>query len=163
MKTGLSLLWLSAIPVFAFPAGAPPGNTGAPGNGTCVACHRSFPLNSAGGSVRVEAVNYKPGIAQTLRVTVSHPEAQRWGFQLTARWAKDPLLNVGTFTAPNGDVQILEGGYVTHTAPGTRSNGANGAKKSSSKPSKTLLGLKNVRLILDLFSSIVVSIDDLLW
>jgi uncharacterized protein (TIGR03437 family) len=85
-------------------------------------------LNPEGGSVRVEAVNYKPGAAQTLKVTVSHPEAVRWGFEITARWAKDPTQNAGRFNAPSSDVQLLTGGYVTHTLPGTLSNGANGAK-----------------------------------
>lgn len=130
MKNGLLLLALSTVPVFAFPTGAPPGRTGAPGDmGTCIACHRTFPLNPEGGSLRIEAVNYRPNQAQTLRITVSHPEAQRWGFQIAARWAKDPTQNVGTFAAPNADVQLIDDGrYVTHTLAGTTSNGANGAK-----------------------------------
>jgi uncharacterized protein (TIGR03437 family) len=127
MRKGL-LLMIAAVPMFAFPTGAPPGATGAPGNITCNQCHRSFPLNPEGGSVRVQAVNFKPGAAQTLRITVSHPEAIRWGFEITARSAKDLTQNVGRFTAPSTDVQLLDGGYVTHTVAGTLSNGANGAK-----------------------------------
>jgi uncharacterized protein (TIGR03437 family) len=128
MKQTLLFL-LAALPVFALPTGAPPGNTGAPGNLVCTACHRSFALNPEGGSVRIQAVNYKPGQAQTLRVTVSHPEAVRWGFQIAARWAKDPTQNAGRFNAPNADVQIQQAGvYATHTAAGTLTNGANGAK-----------------------------------
>src|SRR5689334_21324167 len=107
MKRSLLLLALSTIPVLAFPTGAPPARTGAPGETTCVACHRSFPLNPEGGSIRVDAVNYKPGQAQTLKITVQHPEAVRWGFEITARWAKDPTQNAGTFAAPSGDVQLL--------------------------------------------------------
>jgi uncharacterized protein (TIGR03437 family) len=127
MKISL-LFMLAALRVFAFPAGAPPGNTGAPGNSTCAQCHRSFPLNSPGGSVRVETANYKPGQAQMLRVTVSHPDAQRWGFQITARSAKDPMENIGRFNAPNSEAQVIPGGYATHTMAGTTANGASGAK-----------------------------------
>ena len=125
-----SLLFLLAtLPMFALPTGAPPGNTGAPGNGTCANCHRSFSVNPEGGSIRVESVNYKPGQTQTVRVTVSHPEAVRWGFQIAARWAKDPTQNAGRFNAPGGDVQVQQAGvYATHTIAGTTSNGANGAK-----------------------------------
>jgi uncharacterized protein (TIGR03437 family) len=60
-------------------------------------------------------------------VTVTHPEALRWGFQITARWAKDPTQNVGTFRPVNNQTQLLDGGYVTHTLPGT-SGGESGTK-----------------------------------
>lgn len=126
MKPVLSLL-LSTLPLLALPTGAPPGNTGAPGHNTCVQCHRSFPLNPEGGSVRVQAVNYRPGQSQTLRITVSHPESQRWGFQIVARWAKDPTQTAGTFTAQNQSVQVRND-YVTHTIDGTTTGGANGTK-----------------------------------
>ena len=122
------LFFLSCLPVLALPTGAPPGNTGAPGDQTCVACHRSFPLNPPGGSVRIEAVNYRVGQPHTLRVTVSHPDAQRWGFQITARRAADPTQNVGTFRSLNSDTQIQDRGYATHTLPGTTAGGASGTK-----------------------------------
>ena len=128
------LLMLITLPVFARSAGAPvnlnniPGRTAAPGDGVCRDCHTGSPLNEPGGSLRIEAGTYKPGIPQTVKVTISHPNAERWGFQITARWAKDPTQNAGRFNAPNSDVQVLTGGYVTHTLPGTLSNGANGAK-----------------------------------
>jgi uncharacterized protein (TIGR03437 family) len=128
MKKGLFLLALANVAAVAFPTGAPPGRTGAPGETTCVACHRTFPLNPEGGRIRIEAVNYKPGQAQTVRITIGHTEATRWGFEITARWAKDPSQNAGTFAAPSEDVQLLDGGYVTHTLAGTRTNGANGEK-----------------------------------
>lgn len=128
MKRGL-LLCLVAAPLMAFPTGAPAGHTAAPGEPACNACHRSFPLNPEGGFVRVETVNYKPGQRQTLRITVSHPESRRWGFQIAARWAKDPTQNVGTFRAPSSDVQVIaDGAYMTHTLAGTRSNAGAGQK-----------------------------------
>jgi uncharacterized protein (TIGR03437 family) len=130
MKKAVLLLVLS-LPAFSLPTGAPitpTGHTGAPGDQTCVRCHRSFDLNPPGGSVRVQAVNYKPGQPQTLRVTVSHPDALRWGFQIAARWAKDPTQNVGTFRSINTETQVQEGGYATHTISGTLAGGANGTK-----------------------------------
>jgi uncharacterized protein (TIGR03437 family) len=123
----LALLLAVSIPAFALPGGAPRGHTGAPGDQTCLSCHRTFELNPPGGSVRIETVNYKVGQPQTVRVTVSHPEALRWGFQLTARWVKDPTQNVGTFRVVNNQTQLLDGGYVTHTLPGT-AGGEGGTK-----------------------------------
>jgi uncharacterized protein (TIGR03437 family) len=75
----------------------------------------------------VQAAGYKPGQAQTLRVTVSHPEAQRWGFEIVARWAKDPTQTAGTFNATNSAVQV-PGDYATHTSDGTLAGGSNGTK-----------------------------------
>jgi uncharacterized protein (TIGR03437 family) len=48
--------------------------------------------------LRVQVVPYRPNQTQTIRVTVQHPEAQRWGFQLTARLASDPSKKAGVFT-----------------------------------------------------------------
>ena len=95
LKTAASLL-LSALSLFALPiTGAPPGNTGAPGHNTCNQCHTSFPLNPPGGSVRIDAASYKPSQAQTVKVTVSHPEAQRWGFQIRRAMGQEPNPNGG--------------------------------------------------------------------
>jgi len=49
--------------------------------------------------VTVAAKPYIPGVMQTLQVTIKHPEAKRWGFQLTARSTTDPSKMVGTFSA----------------------------------------------------------------
>ena len=126
LKTAASLLFLT-FPLFSRSAGAPPGNTGAPGHNTCNQCHTSFPLNPPGGSVRVDVANYKPSQTQIVKVTVSHPEAQRWGFQIVARWAKDPTQSAGRFNATNSSVQV-PGDYATHTADGTLEGGSNGTK-----------------------------------
>ena len=126
MKTAIPLL-LCALPSFCFPTGAPPNRTGAPGHSTCRDCHTSFPLNSPGGSVVVQAAGYKPGQTQTVKVTVSHAEAQRWGFEIVARWAKDPTQTAGSFSTTNSFVQV-PGDYATHTSEGTLAGGANGAK-----------------------------------
>ncbi len=138
MRKTLLLTFLATLPLFARSAGAPvnlatptgtiPGFTLAPGDEVCRRCHTTFNLNEPGGSLRVETGKSKPGIAQTVKVTITHPEATRWGFQITARWAKDLSMTAGRFTSQSGDVQAqLDGVYATHTAEGTVT-GANGTK-----------------------------------
>lgn len=99
---------LAAAPVMllAFSTGMPIKRTGAPIDGalSCSACHTSFALNSdPRGSVTIENTSYNPGVTQTIKVTVKHPEATRWGFQLTARAVNDLSKQAGTFT-PNNSV-----------------------------------------------------------
>ena len=104
----------AALPaaLFATSAGGPIGHAGVPSSSpvdnnilpaqTCQRCHNSFPLNSPGGSVRIDATHYRPGQKQTIRVTVSHPNAQKWGFQLTARRAGDLSRKAGTLSTATG-------------------------------------------------------------
>jgi uncharacterized protein (TIGR03437 family) len=47
-------------------------------------------------------MNYVPGVAQTLTVTVADPVEQRWGFQLTARVHGNAQTQAGSFT-PGSD------------------------------------------------------------
>lgn len=131
---------LSALPLllFARSGGAPIRRTGAPidGGQDCTACHRTAAANSdARGFVRINAVNYTPGQRQTIRVQVFHPEANRWGFQLTARLASNENNKAGTL-APNSLVQVncdpsgaapcsTDREFATHLAPAT-TQGANG-------------------------------------
>jgi uncharacterized protein (TIGR03437 family) len=104
------VLLAASVPsaLVALPTGGPIGHSGVPsglpfeGNGqTCQRCHNAFPLNSPGGSVRIRTFHYKPGQPQTVQVTVSHPSAVKWGFQLTARMATDLSKRVGTFSLGN--------------------------------------------------------------
>lgn len=154
MSRGLLLVLLAAaLPpaVFANSTGPPIFSSGVPNasdnNGsTCTRCHTTFPLNSPGGSMRVETFHYRPGQRQTVRVTVAHPESSRWGFQLTARLASDVSRRAGTFVldpslrvrcsdpaSPGRDVtaaspcqdDALE--FVSHTQPLTIT-GANGTR-----------------------------------
>jgi uncharacterized protein (TIGR03437 family) len=109
-KIGLAVIIAAPLALWGFSSGPVIRRTGAPvdDNGTtCTACHRGNDLNSPGGFVRIEAVPYRAGQKQTIRVTVSHPEAQRWGFQLTARLASDEARKAGTFTiVPGGPLKI---------------------------------------------------------
>jgi uncharacterized protein (TIGR03437 family) len=103
----------AAIPLLllAFQKGAPVKTTGAPVDGgqDCAACHGAGPANTdPRGSVIIENLQpYVPSVAQSLRVTIKHPEGTRWGFQMTARFVTDPNQMAGSFDAPQGDTQVV--------------------------------------------------------
>src|SRR5438876_10859496 len=84
-------LLLSSGSLEAFSSG-PPANRNGVGGQFCTLCHRTNPLNSGEGSVRVAGLPsaWLPGETYSLQVIVSHPTARRFGFQFSA-------------TGPNGD------------------------------------------------------------
>ncbi|MGH9666270.1 MAG: choice-of-anchor V domain-containing protein, partial [Bryobacteraceae bacterium] len=112
MRQKLFYSLLGALPValLAYSTGPPPKRTGtdADGGGNCSACHRTYaPANSdTRGSVRIDAANYVPGVKQTIKVTVQHPEAARWGFEITARMVSDETKIAGEF-ASNSVVRVI--------------------------------------------------------
>lgn len=139
-----ALLLATPLMMYARSAGSPVRRTGAAIDGglDCAACHRSnAPANSdARGYLRISAVNYTPGKKQMIRVDVFHPEASRWGFQLTARLTSDESRKAGTLT-PNASVQVncdpsgsapcgSDREFATHLASAT-TVGANGLKTFS--------------------------------
>jgi uncharacterized protein (TIGR03437 family) len=103
---------IAAFPVtmLAFSTGPPIKRTGViDGGANCTACHSTFaPANSdARGSVKLEGLtNYNPGVAQNLKVSVSHPEARRWGFQLTARFVSNGAM-AGNFLIKDDSVKVV--------------------------------------------------------
>ena len=60
--------------------------SGAPGEETCVSCHRTYPLDSGAGRVEILDLpeRYTPGLEYAIRVRVTDPLARQWGFQVTA-------------------------------------------------------------------------------
>ncbi len=80
----------------------------ADGGRNCTSCHASFGAanSDSRGSVTLDVSDYNPGVAQTIHVTVAHPSATTWGFQLTARTASDETLEAGTFTPLDDRVQV---------------------------------------------------------
>jgi len=76
----------------------------------CSTCHNSFgPANSdPTGSLKVVMSDYSANIQQTIRITVQHPEATHWGFQITIREVSDETQSSGTFSpsAPGDPVGI---------------------------------------------------------
>ncbi len=103
---------LAATPVtlLAFSTGPPIKRTGnIDGGTTCTACHATFaPANSdVRGSVKMTGfANYNPGATQTLKITISHPDAARWGFQLTARFVTNGAM-AGTFVQSDDQTKIV--------------------------------------------------------
>ncbi len=103
-KLLLCLLAAAVLPpaMKGFSNGPPVLRTGAAVDGgiTCTACHTTFaPANSdPRGRLELQTGPYAPGVKQVIRVMIQHPEAMRWGFQLTARLASDETKQAGTFT-----------------------------------------------------------------
>jgi len=91
--------------------GPPLSFTGAPGEGVCTGCHYTFgqpnPPNS-GGKVEITGLPavYTPGQTYTVTVTVSHPTARAWGFELTAIDSSGTSSTVGSMTAVNATTTL---------------------------------------------------------
>jgi uncharacterized protein (TIGR03437 family) len=105
---------MAALPVtlLAYPTGPPIKRTGGvDGNINCTACHRTYaPANSdPAGSVTISNLNpYVPGTLQTLQVTVQHPQASRWGFQLTARFVTGGgTIMAGSFAPVDVETKVV--------------------------------------------------------
>jgi len=125
-RLAVMLLLLGFAPsMWANSSGAPAQVSGAPGEGNCSACHGGTP-NSGPGSLQVRfdgVMNWTPGQPVKVKVTLSDPNATRWGFELTARAASNPNLTAGSFRIIDNTNQLrtAEGKqYVTHTLTGTR-------------------------------------------
>lgn len=101
-------LLLALTTAAAFAESGPPSIrfTGAPTDGgqTCAACHTGS--TDPRGSVTMDVGEYNPGVLQTIHVTVAHPQASRWGFQMTARVVSDETKEAGTFTSNSSQVQV---------------------------------------------------------
>lgn len=101
------------VALFAYSSGLPVKYTGAPADGglDCSSCHNSFGAANSDpkGSITIQtASTYSPGQTQPIRLTISYPQAMKWGFQLTARSVNDPTVMAGTFT-PTSDVRVYCG------------------------------------------------------
>jgi len=111
----------------------------------CTACHSGAAANSdLRGKLTVTAAGYKPGVQQTIRVKLEHPEAQRWGFELTARALNDETRSVGVLTPDENITVRCDDGlpntrgvpgpcdgrleFATHTALSTRPGTPNGVE-----------------------------------
>ncbi len=98
----------------AFSTGPPQSRTGAAVDGglTCTACHRTFaPANSdPRGTLTMKVAPWRPGVTQTITITINHPDQKRWGYQLSSRLASNVSKQAGTFTAtPDNRVRCLAG------------------------------------------------------
>jgi uncharacterized protein (TIGR03437 family) len=108
VRLALAILFPGLI--FANSAGAPPGSSGAPGEGTCAAsgCHS---IQTGTGSLAASfgtTLTYVPGVPQQITVTITDPTARRWGFQATARATSNPrAIQAGDFEPVDTNTQVL--------------------------------------------------------
>ena len=104
--------------------GARPGHTGGFGEPTCRACHSDYPLNEGAAVVVLDSLpaTYEPGRTYSLRLRVQHPELQRGGFQISARF--EDGVQAGVIQAPDTTLlrlQPLRGvSYLSQTAVSSR-------------------------------------------
>ncbi len=122
-RTILATLLLAA-PIALFGESALPsiGYTGAPTdhNGqNCSTCHNSFGAanSDATGSVTANISSYNPGVQQTIHIMVQHPQAQRWGFQITIRSVSDQTQSAGDYSTGIAVAVVCDDGSHFGTAP----------------------------------------------
>jgi len=109
------LLSLAVVPASLFGESKTPslGFTGAPadhGGQNCSTCHNSFGAANSDtkGLLQVTVTDYVPTEPQTIRIIVQHPQASRWGFQITIREQSDETLSSGVFSVINAaDTQAV--------------------------------------------------------
>jgi uncharacterized protein (TIGR03437 family) len=116
---------MTVAPLLANPSGAPEGSTGAPGDESCAACHTPGIVTGPGNAqVGFTQATYQGGQSYRMSITITDADARRWGFQLTARLARDPQRQqAGDFASVDGNSRVQEVGtfrYITHTLAGTR-------------------------------------------
>ncbi|MDX1630772.1 MAG: choice-of-anchor V domain-containing protein [Thermoanaerobaculia bacterium] len=107
----------------AYVDGAPPGHTGGFEEPTCTSCHFGNPVNDSAGTLEISAPSaFVPGEEYPLEIRLRHPELERAGFQLSARFAKgsDSGDQAGVLS-PGAGVEIVEEDgvqYARHTRDG---------------------------------------------
>ncbi|MBS1787588.1 MAG: cadherin-like domain-containing protein [Acidobacteria bacterium] len=89
--------------------GPPLGFTNAPDEGNCTGCHYTFPLNSGAGKVEITGLpaSYAVGQSYQVTVTVSHPTARAWGFELTALDPNGTSSTIGSLIPTNTTTTLL--------------------------------------------------------
>jgi len=115
-------------------AGAPPGSTGAPGEGSCAksGCHADGTENVGPGVlsliVGAGVSTYIPGTNYQVYVTLNHPNKNKFGFQSIALRDSDSsnigelslveALRTQIFGFPDSTFPLFGRNYVTHTLDG---------------------------------------------
>ncbi len=98
-------LLVSAGTLLAKSNGAPSGHTGGPfpGEQSCTVCHGGSEINSGSGTLAIlvdgapaSEYRYTPGETVSLIINFSDPDAQRSGFQVTARFADEGCGQAGS-------------------------------------------------------------------
>ena len=125
---GFSHVGYDITKVSASASGPTPGNTNAPSEANCTACHTSFPLNTGTGSVALTGIpaTWSPGQQFTITITTSQEDGVIYGYQLTAVGSLGQ--QAGTFSLPvqspaqsqlvMGIVGMIPRQYAEHTIDG---------------------------------------------
>ena len=127
--TGLlaaSILPLTAL-LMAYSGGPLPRLTGGFDEDTCLQCHNGFLLNEGrtlGGVFYLRGVpdRYQPGETYPIIVVIGQPGQQRWGFELSARFAGRGE-QAGALEPADDHSQVQTAGrvqYASHTEAGSR-------------------------------------------
>ncbi len=117
-------------------------NIAVDGGLSCTACHRTgVTVNPDGlGRVTIQTSPYRPGVKQLIRVRLTHPTAQRWGFELASRLVSDETKQAGTFTPVANSIRVTcapastpapcgtEAEFATHVAASTFPGQSDGAE-----------------------------------
>jgi hypothetical protein len=133
--------------VWANAAGPPPNRNGVSGV-YCTLCHRTYPLNSGEGSVRVIGLPqaWTPGEVYTVQVVVSDPAARRHGFQFSAvgpngDQAGELIASTDGRTAiVSTDVDGKTVQFIRHTIIGSAIDGSNTFEFSYRAPADANFG-----------------------
>ncbi|MBI3426813.1 MAG: hypothetical protein HY011_28115 [Acidobacteria bacterium] len=117
-------------------SGPPAQRTGAPGEQTCAlsGCHTSFALNSGSGVLTLTGLpsgGYTEGQQISLTVTLSQPNRQLYGFEITALDSQG--RRAGTLTVTDNNRTLLQTSvvngnlrqYISHNFGGSGPNGTN--------------------------------------
>lgn len=105
---------LSGKLMISYPAGAPAGYTGSPGDGNnCTGCHLGSASISAGIITSNVPVNGYTG-GNTYTITVTLPGTGVKGFEVSPQDAAGSLM--GTLIAGTGSKLVGSGKYITHNA-----------------------------------------------
>ena len=112
----------SVMPSIGF-TGSPTDHNGQ----NCSVCHNSFGAANSDkqGSLTVTMSDYNPGVQQMIHIIVQHPQAKRWGFQITIRQVSYEAAEAGTFSASPGDPfqVVCDDGSKFGSAPPCSGNG----------------------------------------
>jgi hypothetical protein len=120
IAAGASALAAQHLPASSH--GPLPGHTGGFGEPTCRACHFDYDLNEGAVMLRLDSLPgaYAPEQSYRLHLVVRHPELERGGFQIAARFEDGAAA--GQFEIPDTAflrVQSLKGiDYLSHTGAG---------------------------------------------
>ncbi|MFN0101997.1 MAG: choice-of-anchor V domain-containing protein [Bryobacteraceae bacterium] len=115
---------LSAPALFARSTFPPIAASGVPTDASaanaCTQCHQ--PAGGANSDSRgrlqimVETMTYTPGVKKRIKVRIDHPEAMRWGFQMSARQSGNTRTGAGSFTE-DANTTLRCGGTPALTVP----------------------------------------------